>query len=162
MERSRNQVRIVFPKYSIEQPKLCLGPCTSSAKKLFIDLGWETPKERHDFLGLTLFHKLLSNLTRPLVRQCMPISNTNTQYQLRNSPPYQQFKYHNKKYNDSFFPYFTRKFGGPKPSIRCQRDEFKFNIKSFIKPKRHKFFAFGLKRGCALGWTNPSKLWVGA
>ena len=124
----------------------------SSAKKLFIDLGWETLKERHDFLGLTLFHKIRNNLTRPLVRQCMPISNTNTQYQLRNSPPYRQFKYHNKKFNDSFFPYFTRKFCGLKPSIRCQRDldEFKVSLKSFIKPKRHKFFAFGSKRGCAL------------
>ena len=41
---------------------------------------------------------------------------------------------------------------GLKPSIRCQRDldEFKVSLKSFIKPKRHKFFAFGSKRGSAL------------
>ena len=71
---------------------------------VFLDMGWETLQERHDFLGFTIFNKIQNNLTIPFVIQCMPITNTNTQYQLRSSPPYRQFKYHNKKFNDSFFP----------------------------------------------------------
>ena len=124
----------------------------SSAKKLFIDLGWETLQDRHDFLGLTLFYKIRNSMTRPLVRQCMPLPNTSDQYELRNTPPYRQFKYHNKKLNKSFFPYFTKKLCSLKPYIRSQRDleDFKVSLKPLIKPKRHKFFSFGSKHGCAL------------
>ena len=124
----------------------------SSAKKLFIDLGWETLQDRHDFLGLTLFYKIQNSMTRPLIRQCMPLPNTSDQYEPRSRPPYRQFKYHNKKFHNSFFPYFTRKFCSLKPSIRVQRDleDFKDSLIVLIKPKRHKFFSFGSKRGCAL------------
>ena len=48
----------------------------SSAKKLFIDLGWETLQDRHDFFGLTLFYKIQNSMTRPPMRQCMPLPNT--------------------------------------------------------------------------------------
>ena len=124
----------------------------SSAKKLFLDLGWETLQDRYDFLGLTLFYKIHNNMTRPLVRQCMPEPNTNNQYNLRNSLPYRQYKYHNKQFSNSYFPYFTKKFCKLKPNIRCQRDieDFKMSLRALIKPKRYKFFSFGSKRGCAL------------
>ena len=89
----------------------------TSAKKLSLDMGWEILQDWCDFLGLTLFYKMHNNMTRPLVKKCMPMSNTNNKYNLRNSLPYRQFKYHNKQFS-KYFPYFTKRFCKLKPNIR--------------------------------------------
>ena len=39
--------------------------------KLNLDLGWESIKQRIDFLGLCFFHKIHRQETRPLIRSCM-------------------------------------------------------------------------------------------
>ena len=44
----------------------------TSCSKLFLELGWEELSCRAKFLGLTVFHKIHLNLTRPLVKACMP------------------------------------------------------------------------------------------
>ena len=44
----------------------------TSKEKLFSELGWESIKQRADFLGLTLFHKIHCNITRPLIKYFMP------------------------------------------------------------------------------------------
>ena len=124
----------------------------SSAIKLNIDLGWESLEKRFEFLGLTLFHKIRCYQTRPLVRQCMPQPNNDSNHSLRNRIPYKYFPYHNKNFNNSFFPWFTKKYCNLNKSIRCQKDldDFKTSLKALIKPERHKFFNYGSKKGCAL------------
>ena len=53
--------------------RLCTGalPYTSQIK-LELDLAWPPLTQRADFLSLTVFHKISLNLTRPLIRKCMP------------------------------------------------------------------------------------------
>ena len=131
----------------------------SSTIKLNIDLGWETLQKRFEFLSLTLFHKIHCFQTRPLLRQCMPEQNNSDRYNTRNKMPYKPFPYHNKNFNSSFFPFFTKKYFNLNKSIRCQRnlDDFKTNLKVLIKPERHKYFNYGSKRGCSLA----TQFWVG-
>ena len=43
----------------------------TSSKKINNELGWESIKIRADFLGLSLFHKIVFHETRPLVRSCL-------------------------------------------------------------------------------------------
>ena len=47
----------------------------TSREKLEHELGWETCQERAYNLGLTLFHKIHLNATRPLIKNCMPSLN---------------------------------------------------------------------------------------
>ena len=39
--------------------------------KLNVELGWESISKRIEFLGLSLFHKIHLNETRPLIGECM-------------------------------------------------------------------------------------------
>ena len=51
----------------------------TSQLKLEKEMGWESITERADFLGLTLFHKIHTHNTRPLIRNCMPrLADCNT------------------------------------------------------------------------------------
>ena len=43
----------------------------TSREKLNNELGWENMKTRIDFLGLSIFHKIHLQETRPLVRSCL-------------------------------------------------------------------------------------------
>ena len=45
---------------------------TTSKHKLNLELGWETIGERARYLGITLFHKIHKNETRPLIKSNMP------------------------------------------------------------------------------------------
>ena len=36
------------------------------------ELAWESIDTRAQFLGLTIFHKIVKNETRPLIRECLP------------------------------------------------------------------------------------------
>ena len=44
----------------------------TSRVKLNLEMGWEEIFSRAKYLGLCLFHKIHLNLTRPLVKKCMP------------------------------------------------------------------------------------------
>ena len=52
--------------------KLVTGALHHTSKaKLYNTLGWETIHERAEFLGMTLFHKIHCNETRPLIKTNM-------------------------------------------------------------------------------------------
>ena len=78
----------------------------TSKDKLNTELSWESIKSRADFLGLTLFHKIATSKTRPLVRTCLPKLKTNCDT-LR-SGNFMQFPYLGEKYAKSFFPIFYK------------------------------------------------------
>ena len=78
----------------------------SSKEKLNYDLSWETIKVRADFLGLTIFHKIRGQLTRPLIRSCMPEINLDQQYLLRNKSPFVNYPSFGVKFDKSFPPIF--------------------------------------------------------
>jgi hypothetical protein len=123
----------------------------SSSVKLNIELGWESLQTRYECLGLSLFHKIHLNLTRPLVSKCMPQMNQqlfNTRFKFE----YKCFPYKNQDFSNSFFPYFTKKWTSSPTHIRNEQDitEFKIKLKNHHKPNKYRFFSAGSKRGAAL------------
>ena len=74
----------------------------TSREKLESELGWQTIKHRADYLGLTLFHKIHCNATRPLVKSCMPSISTR-QNNLRSQTVYVEFPFTGMKHRNSFF-----------------------------------------------------------
>ena len=125
--------------------KICTGALhLSSQSKLEVDLSWETIAHRAKFLGITIFHKIHLGLTRPLVRTCMPQINSNS---TRGAGLYKTVKYFNQKYNNSFFPIFSKFWSSLEKDIRHEKDIlfFKEKLKAKFKPKRNKHFNCGDK-----------------
>ena len=132
--------------------KLCCNAFhLSSQSKLESDLGWESLSARADFLGLSLFHKIHIQQTRPLIRKCMPeikCKNKNT----RSNETYEPFPQLGIKFSSSFFPYYTKLYNKLDPSLRCILDMtiFKTRLKLLYKPKKLKHFSCGSKIGNSL------------
>lgn len=122
----------------------------TSQVKLEKELGWESIQERVNNLGLTLFHKIHLNITRPLIKTCMPTRNLNN-INLRSFGNYVPFPFKGVKYGNSFFPYFTKKWNMlPKDVQNKNLDDFKLYIKEEVKPKKYKHYARGDKYRCSL------------
>ena len=121
----------------------------TSQLKLEKEMGWESITERADFLGLTLFHKIHTHNTRPLIRNCMPrLADCNT----RSIGTYLTFKYNGSDFNKSFFPYFTHLFNNLSTKLKNigDVDLFKLELKNQIKPQKYKHFSKGNKIDNAL------------
>ena len=114
----------------------------TSKDKLNTELSWESIKSRADFLGLTLFHKIATSKTRPLVRTCLPKLKTNCDT-LR-SGNFMQFPYLGEKYAKSFFPYFTKQYSSLDSKTRkLIPEEFSVYLSKSLKPPKFKHFAYG-------------------
>ena len=70
----------------------------------------------------------------------------------RNSNIYTNFPFHAKYFNDSFFPYFTKKYNELDDKFLKEGDlsSFKENLKTKLKPVKIRHFNFGSKKGNAL------------
>lgn len=79
----------------------------TNKNKLNTELSWESLKTRADFLGLTLFHKIATSNTRPLVRTCLP-KQKNHPETLR-SGCLIQFPHMGKKYANLSSPILPKK-----------------------------------------------------
>ena len=124
-------------------------PHGTSQIKLETELGWESIQDRVNNLGLTLFHKIHLNKTRPLIKTCMPTRNLNN-INLRSNGNYVPFPFRGVKYGKSFFPYFTKRWNMLPKNVQIKNhDDFKLYIKE-SKPKRYKFYARGDKYKCSL------------
>ena len=120
----------------------------TSQVKLEAELGWETIGKRADMLGLSIFQKIHMNMSRPLIKTCMP-QLTITTYNLRSEGKYPHPKYTNAKHYNSFFPYYTRLWNSLDRNIRIisDMDTFKDSIKLIYKPIKHKHYHLGSKYG---------------
>jgi hypothetical protein len=117
----------------------------SSADKLNKELGWETIAERAKFLGLSVYHKIHKNQTRPLIREFMPALNS------RGNTKYTQFKFKSVKFDNSFYPFYSKLWNTlPLETRKLNVDDFKINIKNQIKPPKYKHLARGNKYACSL------------
>ena len=125
--------------------RVCTGALMfTNQSRLEVDLSWETIAERAKFLGLSIFHKIHLNLTRPLIKSCLPeINNNNTCA----SGTYKKLPFKSKKYSDSFFPKFSQLWSSLPKSQRELRDFtlFKKQLKGMFKPKKQKHFNLGNK-----------------
>ena len=132
--------------------KLCTGALHFTNKdKLNAELGWESISTRAEFLGISLFHKIHLHATRPLIRKCMPqIETKNKNTRSRNF--YKLFPPIGSNFSNSFFPHFTKSWNNLEPSLQSEQDLnfFKEKLKQKLKPKRHKHFSRGPRRGNAL------------
>ncbi len=127
--------------------KLCTGTMHGTSQaKVECDLGWETISDRAIFLGLSVFHKIHIGQSGPLIKKCMP--QVNTKYSLRNHGNYENFSSFCVKFNNSFFPFFTRKWNILDKTIKSEQDLslFKQKLKLLLKPKKHKHFQRGLSK----------------
>ena len=132
--------------------KLCSGALHFTNREKFnTELGWESIENRAKFLGLSLFHKIKLHETRPLSRKFMPqidIKIQNTRYHtiLKPFPPL------GLQFSKSFFPHFTSLWNDLETNLQNEPDLnlFKQNLKSKFKPKKHKHFMKGSRRGNAL------------
>ena len=80
----------------------------------------------------------------------MPTLNTNRK--TRNTDLYSNFPKKSHKFSNSFFPYFTKLLNNLSTVLQSETDMtlFKENLKQQLKPKKHKHFSWGSKRGNAL------------
>ena len=117
--------------------------------KLYQELGWETIQSRANYLGITLFHKIHTNNTRPLIKRNMQPYKPNQNFRGKGS--YQPFPYKNVKYKNSFFPYFTKQWNDLDSKTKgLNLEEFKKYQKVTAKPKKYKHFQRGPKFDCSL------------
>ena len=72
------------------------------------ELAWESISTRAEFLGMIIFHKIVKNETRPLIRECLPPRLTN--HVTLRSEGLQNFPYKGLCFSKSFFPMFTKKY----------------------------------------------------
>ena len=81
----------------------------TSQIKLEVELAWETLDTRATCLGLDIFQKILNGNTRPLVRKCMPLFNSQRQHNTRNQSLFDLTKHTYVKFSNPFFPDITKK-----------------------------------------------------
>ena len=126
-------------------------PYTSQVK-LEKELGWETLEGRANILGLSIFHKVATHQTRPLIHQCMPQHDTFRTHVTRSNGGFIPFKYTTASFYRSFFPHFTRLWNSLPKDDKKSGDmlTFKNNIKQRYKPIKHKHNTFGSKYGNSL------------
>ena len=110
-----------------------------------LELGWESLETRATCLGLGIFQKILNGNTRPLVRKCMPLFNSERQHNTRNQRIFITPKNLSVKFSSSFFPYITKKYELLPKSCRSKNDKdlFKQELKNHICPKHYKFLSMG-------------------
>ena len=69
--------------------KLVTGSLNYTSRiKLNEDLGWETIRERIDFLGLNIFHKIHVKENRPLLKKCLTKFDSLKEHNLRSKGGY--------------------------------------------------------------------------
>ena len=99
--------------------------------------------------GRTVFNKIDSHQTRPLIRECMPPKNLGN---TRANGTYIKQKFKSVNFSNSFFPFFSEMWSKLAKPLREEFDlnEFKTKLKATFKPKRHKHFNVGSKYGNTL------------
>ena len=120
----------------------------TSKEKLNLELGWETIKNRGDFLSLNFFQKIHRQETRPLIRSCMPKLDIDRTQITRSKGGYIPFKYKGKYFDNSFFPNTVKMWNSLDKSTQYKECvEFKLDLKLALKPPIFKHFKKGSKLG---------------
>ena len=122
----------------------------SSTEKLYKDLGWESVTNRIKFLSITLFHKVHTNATRPLSRECLPPKSLNHDL-TRSGKIYREFPYPRhvleKTLDKSFFSIAAKQWDTLPTDLKQTWDipEFKEGLALILKPKKCKLYNLGSK-----------------
>ena len=120
----------------------------TSREKLNIELGWENIKSRIDFLGLSIFHKIHLQETRPLVRSCLTKLDYEKKHYTRSKGGYSPYPNYGAKYQKTFFPYISKMWNNLNSSTQSLAlSDFKLKLKDIFKPFKNKHYAKGSKIG---------------
>ena len=120
----------------------------TSREKLNNELGWESIKTRIDFLGLSMFHKIHLQETRPLVRSCLTKLDFEKKHLTRSKGGYSPYPNYGVKYLSTFFPYISKLWNNLDTSTQLMAlSDFKTKLKANLKPDKIKHFANGSKVG---------------
>jgi hypothetical protein len=115
----------------------------TNSQKLNNELAWESIESRAKFLGLSMFYKIACNLTRPLIRSCLPPWSVPDKTR---SGGFQLFKSCRVYYSNSFFPYFTKLWNTlDKATRNSNLTDFKLKLTEQLKPRKRKHFCYGQK-----------------
>ena len=116
----------------------------TSKERLYNELGWETIPSRAEFLGLSLFHKVVKNETRPLIRECLPPRSIN--HETLRSGGLMNFPYKGLQFANSFFPWFTKRYNLLSVETRkLPLNDFKQSLSKTLKPTKFKHYSYGQK-----------------
>ena len=108
------------------------------------ELAWESVSTRAEYLGLAIFHKIVKNETRPLIRDCLPPRLKN--FVTLRSEGLQNFPFKGLCFGNSFFPTFTKKYNLLNSKTRKTSTlDFKSHQLYKMKPPKSKHFAYGNK-----------------
>ena len=108
------------------------------------ELAWESISTRAEYLGLAIFHKIVKNETRPLIRDCLPPRSMN--FVTLRSEGLQNFPFKGLCFANSFFPTFTKKYNLLNSKTRkMDTIDFKSHLLNKMKPQKCKHFAYGQK-----------------
>lgn len=127
--------------------RLATGTLTStSSAKLNEELGWETIATRIKHLSLNHFQKIVTNNTRPLIRELIPPLYPR-QHLSRSNKTYDRYNVTSKHLENSFFPKTANLWNElPKVITRIvKHDKFKAALNVHFKPKLCKVFSLGDK-----------------
>ena len=125
-------------------------PKCSSAEKLYKELGWESICNRIKFLSISLFHKIHTNSTRPLTRDCLPPKNP-LLHPTRTGRAYLEFPYHKlilkKTLDKSFFSITAKQWDLLPTDLKQTWDfpEFKLGLTNLLKPPKCRLYNLGSK-----------------
>ena len=125
----------------------------TSAEKINNELGWESIKDRIDFLGLSLFHKINYYETRPLVRSCL--TERIFRPESRQYGQFTKYPLYGSKFNNSYFPYFSKKWDNLNNQMKntVHFKDFKSKLKIKFKPLKFRHYSYGSRLGNKL-WTR--------
>ena len=120
----------------------------TSRDKLYLDLGWESLSLRRWSRRLTLFYKVINNLTPDYTRDPLPPLHQ-VQYSFRERDTIGQIRARTEKYKSSFYPHCLSEWNKLDPEIRLSSSVavFKTKILSKIRPPTKSVFGIHDPKG---------------
>ena len=113
----------------------------TSREKLYTELGWESLNSRRWSRRLTLFYKIINNLTPTYMKDPIP-QPPQTRYSLRNQDVVGRTRARTEKFKSSFYPHCLSEWNKIDPEIRLAPSVavFKAKLLSIIRPPAKSVF----------------------
>ena len=130
----------------------------TSRTKLYAELGWESLSSRRWSRRLTLFYKIINNLTPLYTKEPIPPLHQSS-YSLGNQDAIGQIKARTEKFQSSFYPNCTSEWNKLDPEIRLTPSlaVFKTKLLSKIRPPPAKP-VFGIQDPTGLSYLSQIRV----
>jgi len=121
----------------------------TNTDKIYEELGWETLDMRRNFHRLTMFYKIMNNLTPVYLRDPIP---PKSRHGLRSPDVLNVIPFRTDRYHHSFYPDSVKSWNGIGPALRGAKSlsKFKESILKLIRPAKKDIFNIHNRNG--IGW----------